>query len=185
MKLEKARVYYEKVLSLIESNRDISRIDNETIKSIRDKHLLHLELIEVYGINVAFENINNTDYLRINEFTVLSTFDGNSNRRISWSDDGSQPTNERLLNVSFPTGAYIFGDHYPTDLFNEFFLELKAFGCAYSDTKNSCLYYDLHTGSKVIIQLYGILKKYQDKNKDQVKYSEIKKLEQRLKALKE
>jgi len=65
-------------------------------------------------------------------------------RHISWSDDGKQPEDELLLVISFPTGAYIFGDDYPTEFFKEFFQELKTYNPKYTDTTNKTLYFQFH-----------------------------------------
>lgn len=68
-------------------------------------------------------------------------FSDDNGRSISWSDDGRQPENEWLFVISFGTGAYIFGQSYPTETFQSFFTELKQFEPKYCDTANKSLYF--------------------------------------------
>lgn len=68
-------------------------------------------------------------------------FSEDNGRSIGWSDDGRQPENEWLYVITFPTGAYIFGQSYPTETFQSFFTELKQFEPKYCDTANKSLYF--------------------------------------------
>lgn len=103
---------------------------------------------------------------------------------ISWSDDGRQPNNEWLLSISFSTGAFIFWDDYPKELFNELFEELKTYNPKYTDTNNHYLYYSLEDSWKIIKEYKSIMEKYHKRNKEEANLRRIKKLELELEKLK-
>ena len=104
-------------------------------------------------------------------------------RTISWSDDGLQPDDEWLLSISYPTGAYIFGDSYPKSLFQEYFLELKAIGAKYCDTANHRLYFN-HENAKQAYEFKGdIFRKYKGKLTEFLEAEEAVKIRKRLDEL--
>ena len=109
-------------------------------------------------------------------------------RQISWSDDGRQPENEWLCVISFPTGAYIFGDYfkdeYPKETFNEFFEELKSYGTKYCDTVNHNLYFTSDVAHKVVKDFPEIFKKYKDMCQHEYERQRVKELEAELAKLK-
>lgn len=109
-------------------------------------------------------------------------------RQISWSDDGRQPENEWLCVISFPTGAYIFGDYfkdqYPKETFNAFFEELKAYGTKYCDSANHSLYYSTANAYVVCEAFPAIFKKYKDMCQQEYERQRVKELEAELAKLK-
>lgn len=107
-------------------------------------------------------------------------------RTISWEDDGKVPENgEWLYKISFSTGAYIFGQHYPQQLFKEFFNELKSLSPKYCDTANSALYFSSENASEAYEAYPKILKKYKDKIEADKKRIELEETKKKLKALEE
>ena len=101
-----------------------------------------LEKEEEFGIQLTLAGVGH--------FSVKGTYDNwsrvlyfsdDNGRSISWSDDGRQPENEWLYVITFPTGAYIFGQTYPEETFQSFFNELKQFEPKYCDTANKSLYF--------------------------------------------
>lgn len=109
-------------------------------------------------------------------------------RQISWSDDDRQPENEWLCVISFPTGAYIFGDYfkdqYPKETFNAFFEELKSFGTKYCDSANHSLYYSTANAYVVCEAFPAIFKKYKDMCQQEYERQRVKELEEELAKLK-
>lgn len=114
----------------------------------------------------------------------IALYGGDSGRTISWSDDDQQPENEWLYVVSFPTGAYFFGDSYPKEHFNAMFEELKSLGAKYSDTANKSLYFDSSNAKDVHQRIPEIVKKYRESLKEFETKREIESLEKRLQMLK-
>lgn len=110
----------------------------------------------------------------------LMWMDG-EHRTISWSDDDRQPSGEWLYCIGFSTGAYIFGDHYPTGLFKQFWDDLKSgVNYKYSDTANHRLYITPSGAYEAHLHLRSTLKKYQDMVADDKKRIEIEKLKRKL-----
>ena len=103
---------------------------------------------------------------------------------ISWSDDDRQPNNEWLLSLSFSTGAYIFWEDYPKELFEQFWNELKTYNPKYTDTANHNLYYSLENAGIIIKEYKSIMEKYYKRNKEEANLRRIKKLETELENLK-
>lgn len=177
---------YTEILNLCEKYKDI---DNETydIKDMIGKSKRHLwacELEEKYGLKIDHSKIGvNSDYCRIDDYRFLGWYGEKYNRTISWEKDGKQPEDEFLLNLSFCTGPYIFGDDYPEDLFRDFFQELKNYNPKYCDTVNKCLYFSMENASKIFNDFPQILKKYHEINKKDCKERKIKKLQQELEKL--
>ena len=89
-----------------------------------------------------------------------------------------------LLKISFPTGAFIFGDDYDTELFEDFYAELHEVIPAYEDELNYALYYTVENGSKAYEHYRQTYKKYEEMALDRRKQRRIKELEKTLEELK-
>lgn len=181
--LEKA---YNEILEVLHRYKDISIFNSNEIKEIEKRcntHLFGVELVEKYGLNINPKSIYSSTYQELTSNIVIIFMDG-ENTKISWSDDGKQPKNETLLEFKFPTGAYIFGDYYPKELFNEFFIELKSYSPKYSDTVNKCLYFSLDNAANIFNSFNSIYTKYNNKVQDYIKKERIAQLEKELKLIK-
>lgn len=173
-----------------------------------DRHEALLETLEEYSdildgnsdVDVRRELRNTIGFLEVSqEFGIdfgkvfgyhHMNFEVNQHTRfmkgahISWSDDGRQPSEDEYLYViSFPTGAYIFGQHYPTQLFQEFFHELRSYKPKYLDSANKTLYFDSSNAKEIHRDFPKILKKYQDRVKDDYKRIRKEQLEEELRQL--
>ena len=162
MKLEKAKAHYKKIISSIKKNKDICFFDTDMLERQAKGHLFCLELKEVYGLNLQEESLNYSDWIKIrcNLDCHIVTFTDTNGKKISIPDFGEQPKNETLLKISFSTGAYIFGQDYPTGTFNKFFNELNSYNPKYSDSRNRDLYFELSKSKDVFNNLMEIYKKY-------------------------
>lgn len=143
-----------------------------------------LEIAEKFGIDFGKPDPYGYSNFRVNEHTrVILWSDG---CQISWSDNDEQPIYEEpLYIISFPTGAYIFSEHYPTDLFREFFYELKSYAPKYLDTANKTLYFSTEN-AKVIHEAFPkILKKYRERVAEDAKRVRKEKLMKELEQLEE
>ena len=76
---------------------------------------------------------------------------------------------EELLKISFPTGAYIFGERYDKAYFERFFDELKECEPDYIDTLNKALYYKPQNARKAWEHYKTVYKKYMDGNRERQK----------------
>jgi hypothetical protein len=169
--------------------------DIRDMMSTAKGHLMLIEWEEKYGLKISHEyNPVKTNYLRISDNLMISYYknaleehEKGSGRYISWSDDGEQPMNEWLFELSFSTGAYIFGDDYDgqRNLFEKFFNELKTYNPDFSDAHNSSLYWKLENAKEIFNKFNEILNKYRKINTSEFEQRKIKKLEDELKKLKE
>jgi len=151
------------------------------------KSLYAMKLQEDYGISCVDRNsIGSCEpdvYVKLDNYISIMSMGEKYRRTISWSSDGSQPVDEVMLAISFPTGAYIFGDSYPVELFQEFWTELKSFDFKYVDDVNHCIYYPLDKASKIANLFKDILNKYYQKYRDEANNRQIAKLKLELERL--
>lgn len=179
---------YSEILAVLKKYKNICAYDVDSMESLAKKHLFGIELKEKYGFNIDPQNIQSLSWNSFGEYMSVGQWGKKHNRTISWSDDDNQPENELLLQISFPTGAYIFRDNLdddcPTDFFKEFFKELKTYNPKYTDTNNNKLYFSMSNAGKMFNEFPVILKKYYELNKIDSKKREIKKLEEQLGKLK-
>lgn len=183
MKYENTKKAYEEIFSVIGKHRDIVAFDYNELERKSKIHLFGIELKEKYGLNVEPGNIISLDWNRFGDYLSIGLFGEKYRRTISWSDDGKQPEDELMIHLSFGTGAYIFGDDYPTELFQEFWQELQTYNPKYSDTTNKNLYFSLEGGAKIFNEFKGILNKYYELNNVDSKKRKIKKLQDELAKL--
>lgn len=141
-------------------------------------------------------NIDLTDRDMFNEFNV-STVDSFSAQVSMNGGDGyirliseiynsdKQPIgSEMLFKIAHPTGAYIFGEYYPRDLFNEFFEELKnRTNFEYLDDVNHSLYYKIENMLESLGIYNKIYKEYSEKNKENYKKEMIKRKKEEIERL--
>jgi hypothetical protein len=136
--------------------------DVSQIKSMADRHIFKSE-VESFGIPIELYHANGWCYSEIGEYAHIVTLDG-ENRTISWPDDDRQPCG-RFLNLSFSSGAYIFGDDYPTEFFSRFFDELKLLSPVSIDSANKCLYFVMEDAGVAFHSYKEIHKKYREENR--------------------
>jgi hypothetical protein len=170
-------------------------IDNDYLKKIHDiakNQIIIYDFNKRYWLNIPDDKILLwQNYLKLWEYDSISEYwDANSDkdkwygRYIAWEDDGKQPLNEWLYNISFPIWAYIFWDLYLDELFKDFRDELKSYNYKYIDTVNSNIYFSLDECSQVRNDLNSILNKYKSMASDKEKEIRKKQLEKELESLK-
>ena len=137
-----------------------------------------------YGIDLIDKMFSNVSVVDINRFSANIYMNGGDGYIgiISeiYNSDKQPPNPQLLLKISHSTGAYIFGDYYPKDLFNEFFAELQVrTKVEYVDILNHSLYYTLENAMESIAIYKEVYKEYIEKNKENYKkvMIEQKKLE--------
>ena len=102
---------------------------------------------------------------------------------ISWSDDGRQPSDEYVYKISFPSGAYIFGEFYLENIFQQFFSELKSYRPKYTDSRNHSLYFSPDNAKEVHDAYPEIFKKYEEMAGEEYKKIRAEKLRKELESL--
>jgi ElaB/YqjD/DUF883 family membrane-anchored ribosome-binding protein len=167
--------------------------DIKTMRNSARNHLAVEEWREKYGIDISHDKrVHDSTYIRINEYIFFSYYkDGKADKEkgsgkyVFWSVDGRQPKDEWLLVISFPTGAYIFGDdyEYQKKLFEDFFKELQSYNSKYNDVVNSTVYYAMDDANKIYREFESVLDKYKDRNKAELKQRKVEKLKKDLEKL--
>ena len=154
-----------------------------TVEKIKDK----------YGIDFndskLFNSYNVTDIYRFNASVSMRGGDGYIGTISKIYNSDKQPSKPQLLlKISHSTGAYIFGNYYPIDFFNEFFKELQdKTKVEYVDPINHSLYYTLENAMESISIYNEVYAEYREKNKEnynkvmiEQKKLEIEKLQKEL-----
>lgn len=167
--------------------------DIDTMRTSAKGHLMLIDWYEKYGLKISHDyNPERYDYIDLGKYTTFNHF-GNgehdkakgSGRFISWSDDGRQPKDEWLLNISFSTGAYIFGEDYEgqQQVFQDFISELKSYNPNYSDTVNESFYWKLENAKPIFDEFKSILNKYHDLNRLELNKRKAERLKKELAEL--
>lgn len=172
---------YKELQSVIEKYPEEFKGDYN-LYSIKES-LQCLEMQQRFGIPLIYYGPEQYQVKNaFNNWTHLALY-GNGNCRISWPDNGEQPSNEWLYVISFPTGAYIFGDGYPENTFKAFWDELRAFSPKYCDTVNNNMYFTEENSKAVYDAFWGIFNKYKAMVADEMKEQRKKELEAELAKL--
>ena len=183
MTYKETKKAYEEIIDVISKYKDLVNFDYNDLERKSKYHLFGIELKEQYGLNIEPKDIYSLDWNKFGEYMSIGLFGEKYRRTISWSDDGKQPEDELLLQLSFSTGAYIFGEDYPQEFFQRFFKELKSYNPKYSDTNNKNLYFTLDSAKTIFNEFPEILKKYRQENKEDFKRRQIEKLQKELDKL--
>lgn len=142
-----------------------------------DIKLKAIEYKEKYDIDLKIRDFQNVDWVYIER--LKGTIYIGKNMKVLNSD--VQPDkNEELIQFSYPTGAYIFGNDNDKEVFKKFFDELKKYNFKYIDNMNRCLYFELKEGSKLFKDYDKICKKYQELYGKRLKEREIEELKRQI-----
>jgi len=176
---------YEEVLKVLSKHKDVICFSYNELETKAKNHLFGVELVEEYGLKIDPKEVTmpQNDCHRFSNERFIGRYGEKYRRTVSWSDDDKQPEDEILFNLSFSTGAYIFADDYPQELFQKFFQELKSFKPDYSDSHNHCLYWKLENAKEIFNEYPNILKKHHEINKIDSKKRKIDKLQKELESL--
>lgn len=174
---------YDEIFKLMDENEDNIAFDVKRLKEKSKLHLYGLELKEKHGLDLDPKSITSLNWNKLGHYITIGWYGDKYGRTISWSDNGEQPTDELLLDISFPTGGYIFGQDYPTEFFQKFFNELKTYKPKYSDTTNNTLYFSMDNASAIFNKFYSILNRYNDENKEDFKKRQIERKKEELQKL--
>lgn len=181
--METIKKAYDEILKILKKHKDVCVFNIDDLERKANLHLFGVELKEKHGLNVEPKQIYSLDWIRFGDYKGIGYFGEKYNRMISWSDDRTQPTDELLFCISFPTGAYIFGGDYPTEFFQKFFLELKTYKPKYVDTANKSLYFSMDNASEIFNNFDAIMRKYYELNKEDIKQRQILKMKADLEKL--
>jgi len=153
------------------------------IRGELSSRILWMELSEKFGIEITDNHSPQGDYCRLSGHQFIGLYGEKHNRTISWPDDGRQPNNEWLYEISFPTGAYIFDREYPQVTFQAFFNELKTYSPAYIDSANHNLYFTHENAKAIHDNFVAIFNKHKALVDEELKLRRIEELKKELTKL--
>ena len=118
---------------------------------------------------------------------ILAHYDGKY-RKVDNITHKSQPTDEWLLKIGFPTGAYFlvyngFNKLYLSELFNKMLGEFLALNPKYVDRLNDSMYFTSDNAKEVLDKWNEITAKYKNIVLDELKKLKIEKLKAELEKL--
>ena len=118
---------------------------------------------------------------------ILAHYDGKY-RKVDNISPTSQPTDEWLLKIGFPTGAYFlvyngFNKPYLSELFNKMLGEFLALNPKYVDRLNDSMYFTSDNAKEVLDKWNEITAKYKNIALDELKKLKIEKLKAELEEL--
>jgi hypothetical protein len=179
-----AKKAYDEIFQILELHKDKICFDIDRLKEESKNHLFLLNLRDYgYKFRKSYQ-WRGGHYNAICDEMAIGYF-GKGFCSISWEDNDMVPDDEWLLKISFPTGAYIFGEDYPDEIFKQFFSELKTYGHKYIDSANKSLYFDLEIGALIFNDYRDILNKYRAVAKKNKKYRDIERMKAEIKKLEE
>lgn len=191
MEFEKSKQAYKKIFKILKDNKDLHCFDINDLEYKSQLHLFALQLRDIHGLNIKTNQVTNLDWFKPHEHIAVAWWGPKYNRKISWSDDDSQPKDELLVNISFPTGPYIFGygeildKDYPIEFFNRFVKELLSYKPDYTDSHNKSYYWKVENAKEIFNNFPDILAKWHKLNLEDIKKRKIERLEKELKTMKE
>ena len=180
----KTKKNYEALYSDLEKHQGLLEEDYNlpSLNVIKDK-IFTFELIEDYKWVIP-EHVNgNSRWFKISDEINAGSYGGDTQRTISWENDGKDPQGEFLLKVGFSTGAYFFGDAYDTEFFKKFFLELESYKPKFKDSHNHDLYFSKEEAGVLLQDYDKILNKYRKLYRDEQDSRRAKVLREELSRL--
>jgi hypothetical protein len=187
--MKEAKQAYSEILQTLKKYKDVCVFDIEDLEMKSKYHLFGIELKEVYGLDIDPKKVKSLQWLTFKEYLHIGWWGQKYNRTISWLNDGNQPEDELLLEISFPTGPYIFAygsgfnQEYPQEFFQKFWNELKSFNPDYGDDHNNGLFWKIENAKGIFNAFDSILDKYYNLNKEDVKQRRIRAMKDALDKL--
>lgn len=174
---------YQSLLEVALKNKE--HIDSNIVADIKED-LDTIQKSMEFGLELSYNGPHHY-YVKggYDNWTRVLFISKDTDQPIGCSDDGKQPQDEWLYIMQFTTGAYIFGDYYPVETFQQFFSELKGFEPKYCDSVNKALYFTTDKAKAAHEAFRPLFNKYKALVKDEMERNRIKELEKELAKLKE
>ena len=175
---------YKTILATMDNCIAATQINSSVDIRSNLKSLIQLEEISAeFGVEIPSYYGYGGDWYKLSDFQTIGFYGEDRNRTIAWSDDDSQPEDEWLYVIYFPTGAYIFGQEYPTKTFQAFFNELKQFEPKYIDSVNKALYFTSEKAASIHTAFPEILQRHKGLVDAELKEKRVKALQDELEKL--
>ena len=186
--------FLKTLLKFTESNVEhFDKLNNTNIRLSKNKIVAEIDKINLSN-KFGFELIDR-DYTcytpkgfgHLTYHIILAHYDGKY-RKVDNISPTPQPTDEWLLRVGFPTGAYFlidscFDNPYLSELFNKMLGEFLALNPKYVDRLNQSMYFTSDNAKEVLDKWNEITAKYKNLAEDELKKLKIEKLKAELEEL--
>ena len=181
----------EKLTSLIEQVEELKKQEHSIFNSRLNDVIETLGVLRMYELFLEEFNIEIKLFGKRGTDSFFEIENMPTRVHISYWKSNSIVNNSQkqpevgkwLLCFDYPTGAYVFGNEYIWDLFNDFWEELKSYKYDFVDDLNHSLYFYLENSKDIIENYHEIFSKYKSKYKDYSIKAEKKRLERRLKEI--
>ena len=187
--------FLKTLLNFTENNVEhFDKLNNSSVRLSKNQILAEIDKINLSN-KFGFELLDrdHTCYTpkgfgHLTYHIILAHYDGEY-RMVNNISPTPQPTDEWLLNISFPTGAYvlidgsIFDKPYLGDLFNKMLGEFLALNPKYVDRLNQSMYFTSDNAKEVLDKWDEITTKYKNLVGGELKKLKIEKLKAELEEL--
>lgn len=187
--------FLKTLLKFTESNVEhFDKLNNSGVRLSKNQILAEIDKIELSN-KFGFELLDRgyTCYTpkgfgHLDYHIILAHYDG-KHREIHNISPITQPTDEWLLNIRFPTGPYFlidgssFDKPYLSDLFNKMLGEFFNLNPKYVDRLSNYMYFTSDNAKEVLDKWDEITSKYKNLVGDELKKLKIEKLKAELEEL--
>ena len=187
--------FLKNLLKFTESNTEnFDKLNNSGVRLSKNQILDEIDKINLSN-KFGFELLDRghtcytpKGFYDLTYHVMLAHYDGEY-RKINNISPTPQPTDEWLLSVSFPTGAYFlidggsFDKPYLSELFNKMLGEFLALKPKYVDRLNKSMYFTSDNAKEVLDKWNDITTKYKNLVGDELKKLKIEKLKAELEEL--
>lgn len=187
--------FLKTLLKFTESNAEhFDKLNNTNIRLSKNQIIAEIDKVNLSN-KFGFELLDR-DYTcytpkgfgHLTYHIILAHYDGKY-REVNNISPTPQPTDEWLLNISFPTGAYFlidggsFDKPYLSDLFNKMLGEFFNLNPKYVDRLNKSMYFTSDNAKEVLDKWDEITTKYKNLVGDELKKLKIERLKAELEEL--
>lgn len=187
--------FLKTILKLTENNVEhFDKLNNTSVNLSKNKILAEIDKINLSN-KFGFELLDreHTCYTpkgfgHLTYYVILAHYDGEY-RKINNISPTPQPSDEWLLSISFPEGAYFliegggFDKPYLNDLFNKMLGEFFNLNPKHVDRLNKSMYFTSDNAKEVLDKWDEITTKYKNLVGDELKKLKIEKLKAELEEL--
>ncbi|WP_099467842.1 hypothetical protein [Konateibacter massiliensis] len=167
---------YEEMIEKLQTKEKLNSNDEQILSKLKKESNI-VKATEKYGVDFLHRRFIGINYTQdgipygLVDLSPSSTYIG---KHEEITNIGMFETPENLLSIRFSTGAYIFGEDYPTAFFREFYNEfLETMQPKYRDNINNRTFYELDRIKEVLEKFDVIINKYENLNRENRKQRAI------------